>query len=117
MFITIEQETGPANLVVWPTLFEKRRRIVLGSSMLAIHSRIQRKGEVVHLVAQELFNLTADPSGLADRDVEFRLPAGRGDELAHVGGPDPPRPVLRPKVMYDPDLHIQTLKVKALNFQ
>ena len=45
MFITIEDETGPANLVVWPTLFEKRRRVVLGSSMMAINGRIQREGE------------------------------------------------------------------------
>ncbi|WP_425503367.1 OB-fold nucleic acid binding domain-containing protein [Rhizobium oryzihabitans] len=83
MFITIEDETGPANVVVWPTLFEKRRRIVLGSSMMAINGRIQREGEVVHLVAQQLFDLSGDLVGLADRDTEFRLPAGRGDEFAH----------------------------------
>ncbi len=46
MFITIEDETGPANNVVWPSLFEKRRRVVLGSSMRAINGRIQREGEV-----------------------------------------------------------------------
>ena len=52
MFITIGDETGPANIVVWPKLFERRRRVVLGSSMMAIHGKIQREGEVVHLVAQ-----------------------------------------------------------------
>ncbi|MFB2608234.1 OB-fold nucleic acid binding domain-containing protein, partial [Rhizobium phaseoli] len=77
MFITIEDETGPANIVVWPSLFEKRRRIVLGSSMMAINGRIQREGEVVHLVAQMLFDLSGALSGLADRDSEFKLPAGR----------------------------------------
>ncbi|ACM36640.1 MULTISPECIES: error-prone DNA polymerase [Rhizobium/Agrobacterium group] len=99
MFITIEDETGPANIVVWPKLFEKRRRIVLGSSMMAIHGRIQREGEVVHLIAQQLFDLTSDLSGLADRDMEFKLPTGRGDEFAHgsPGGGDsrdrsPPKP-------------------------
>src|SRR5690606_5190631 len=51
MFITIEDETGPANIVVWPKLFERRRRVVLGSSMMAINGRIQREGEVVHLIA------------------------------------------------------------------
>jgi error-prone DNA polymerase len=120
MFITIEDETGPANIVVWPSLFEKRRRIVLGSSMMAINGRIQREGEVVHLVAQQLFDLTADLSGLADRDAEFKLPAGRGDEFAHGGGPDPrdkPKPVIQPRDMFAPDLHIDTLKVKARNFQ
>lgn len=57
IFITIEDENGPANIVVWPTLFEKRRRVVLGSSMIAIGGRIQREGEVVHPVAQQLFDL------------------------------------------------------------
>jgi error-prone DNA polymerase len=120
MFLTIEDETGPANVVVWPKLFEKRRRIVLGSSMMAIHGNIQREGEVMHLVAQRQFDLTADLSGLADRDVEFRLPAGRGDEFAHGGGPDPrdkPRPMVSPRDMFTRDIHIDTLKVKARNFQ
>ncbi|TAY23196.1 DNA polymerase III subunit alpha [Rhizobium ruizarguesonis] len=100
MFLTIEDESGPANVVVWPSLFEKRRRVVLGSSMMAINGRIQREGEVVHLVAQQLFDLSGDLSGLADRDNDFKLPTGRGDEFAHgsPGGPDsrdrvqPPKP-------------------------
>nr|WP_172694564.1 error-prone DNA polymerase [Rhizobium rhizogenes]QCL10734.1 DNA polymerase III, alpha subunit [Rhizobium rhizogenes] len=119
MFITIEDETGPANIVVWPSLFEKRRRVVLGSSMMAINGRIQREGEVVHLVAQQLFDLSGDLSALADRDAEFKLPAGRGDEFAHGGGPDPrdkPKPIARPRDMFTRDIHIDTLKVKARNF-
>ncbi|MBY5748309.1 error-prone DNA polymerase [Rhizobium leguminosarum] len=119
MFITIEDETGPANLVVWPTLFEKRRRVVLGSSMMAINGRIQREGEVVHLVAQQLFDLSGDLVGLADRDEEFKLPAGRGDEFARGGGPDPrdkSKTIAAPRDMFVPDLHIDTLKVKARNF-
>ncbi|WP_313199408.1 error-prone DNA polymerase [Rhizobium sp.] len=120
MFITIEDETGPANIVVWPSLFEKRRRVVLGSSMMAINGKIQREGEVVHLVAQQLFDLSGDLSALADRDTEFKLPAGRGDEFAHGGGPDPrdrPKPVVQPRDMFVRDLHIDTLKVKSRNFQ
>jgi hypothetical protein len=81
---SIEDESGPANVVVWPSLFEKRRRIVLGSSMMAINGRIQREGDVVHLVAQQLFDLSGDLSGLADRDADFKLPTGRGDEFATV---------------------------------
>ncbi len=90
MFLTIEDETGPANVVVWPKLFERRRRVVLGSSMMAINGRIQREGEVVHLIAQQLFDLSGDLSALADRDGEFKLPTGRGDEFAHgsPGSPD-----------------------------
>lgn len=117
MFITIEDETGPANVVVWPSLFERRREVVLGSSMMAINGRIQREGEVAHLVAQQLFDLSRDLSGLADRDLGFALPTGRGDEFAHgaPGGSDSRDPV-KPRDIFIPDLHIDTLKVKSRNF-
>ncbi len=117
MFITIEDETGPANIVVWPSLFERRRQVVLGASMMAINGRIQREGEVVHLVAQQLFDLTADLSGLADRDAGFVLPSGRGDEFAH-GGPagHDSRDPIKPRNIFIPDLHIDTLKIKSRNF-
>jgi error-prone DNA polymerase len=122
MFITIEDETGPANIVVWPKVFERQRRIVLGSSMMGINGRIQREGDVVHLIAQQLFDLTGDLSGLADRDTGFRLPTGRGDEFAHSspgGGDsrDKPKPTVQPRDIFIKDLHIDTLKVKARNFQ
>lgn len=89
MFMTIEDETGVANIVVWPSLFEKQRRIVLGSAMMAINGKIQREGGVVHLVAQRMFDLTSDLASLGERDT-FRLPSGRGDEFAHgsPGSPD-----------------------------
>ncbi len=74
MFLTIEDETGPANVVVWPSLLEKRRCAVLGSSVIAINGKIQREGDVVHLVAQQLFDLSGDLSGLADRGI---APAAR----------------------------------------
>ncbi|NEK56001.1 error-prone DNA polymerase, partial [Rhizobium leguminosarum] len=105
MFITIEDETGAANLVVWPSLFEKRRRVVLGSSMMAINGKIQREGDVVHLVAQQLFDLSGDLSGLADRDIDFKLPTGKGDEFAHGGGPDArdkPKPAVQSRDIFIP---------------
>ncbi|ARQ13787.1 error-prone DNA polymerase 2 (plasmid) [Rhizobium etli] len=121
MFITIEDETGIANAVVWPKLFERSRRVVLGASMMAINGRIQREGEVVHLVAQQLFDLSADLSGLAGRDGAFHPPTGRGDEFAHgsPGSPDSREkapPGVRARDMFTPDLHIDTLKIKSRNF-
>ncbi|MEY9199424.1 error-prone DNA polymerase [Sinorhizobium fredii] len=122
MFITIEDETGIANIVVWPKLFERSRRVVLGASMMAINGRIQREGEVVHLVAQQLFDLSTDLSSLAERDGEFRPATGRGDEFAHgsPGSPDSREeapPGVRPRDMFVPDLHIDNLKIKSRNFQ
>jgi hypothetical protein len=54
MFITIEDESGIANLVVWPRIFETQRRIILAAGMLAVYGPIQREGDVVHLVAHRL---------------------------------------------------------------
>jgi error-prone DNA polymerase len=121
MFITLEDETGPANVVVWPSLFEKQRRVILGSSMMGIHGKIQREGEVVDLIARQLYDLSGDLSGLADRDLDVRIPTGRGDEFAHgsAGSPDSRDRASAVKVrdIFIPDLHIDTLKVKSRNFQ
>ncbi len=117
MFITVEDETGVANLVVWEKVFERYRRTVLAGSMLLIDGRIQREGEVVHLVAYQLENLTPLLSSLGRRDTPFPLPHGRSDEgRSGLHGPDPrgPRPA---RDIYVPDLHIDTLKLKAWNFQ
>lgn len=46
----LEDETGIANLAVWPQVFEKNRRIILSAGMFAVRGQVQR-GEVVHLVA------------------------------------------------------------------
>lgn len=120
MFITIEDETGIANLVVWPKVFEAFRRIVLSAGMLAVRGRIQREGEVVHLVAQQLTDLSADLASVGERDTSFPLPHGRGDNFHH-GSPTPdPRGLpkgLRTRDIYIPDLHIDTIKVKTRDFR
>jgi error-prone DNA polymerase len=94
-FITLEDETGVANLVVWEQVYEKHRRIVLTASMLGVVGRIQREGEVVHVVAYKLYDLSTELSSLGQRDTPFPLPHGRGDEF-HRGPsrPDPRTPAL-----------------------
>jgi error-prone DNA polymerase len=119
MFLTLEDETGIVNAVVWPSLFEKQRRIVMSASMMAIHGKIQREGEVVHLVAQRLFDFSADLASLGELGGDFPLPHGRGDGAKHGAGPDPrdnPKPAIQTRDIYIPDLHIDTLKVKSRNF-
>lgn len=81
MFITIEDETGIANLVIWPQVFEKHRRTILGSSMLSVRGRIQREGDVAHLVARDLSDLSGDLASVGERDAGFRLPHGRGRRI------------------------------------
>ena len=90
MFITLEDETGIANLVVWPKVFEANRRTVLSARMMAVRGRIQREGDVVHLVAQKITDLTADLAGVGKQDTAIPLPNGRGDEARRSApGRDP----------------------------
>ena len=50
-FITLEDETGIANLVVWPDVFEAQRRIVMGARLMVVHGIIQRDEDIIHVVA------------------------------------------------------------------
>ncbi|MDF1600920.1 error-prone DNA polymerase [Mesorhizobium sp. YIM 152430] len=121
MFITLEDETGVANLVVWPKVFEAHRRIVLSAGMIAVQGRIQREGEVVHLVAHKIEDLSDELRSVGERDTPFPLPHGRGDELHHgSSAPDPrglPPKGLRTRDIYIPDLHIDAIKVKTRDFR
>ncbi len=117
MFITIEDETGVANLVIWPRLYEKQRRIILSAGMMAVYGRIQREGEVVHLVAHRLTDLSSELAGIGERN-SLALPRGRGDGAKTGGSPDS-REMLGRKAreIFIPDLHIDRIKVKARNFR
>jgi error-prone DNA polymerase len=63
IFATLEDETGIANLVIWPRVFETYRRIVLTSRLMMVRGRVQKEGRVIHVVADELTDLT-DELGL-----------------------------------------------------
>ncbi|MGE0148013.1 MAG: error-prone DNA polymerase [Parvibaculaceae bacterium] len=120
LFITLEDETGIANLVVWPQVFEQHRRIILSTSMMAVRGRIQREGEVVHLVAQQVTDLSAELASVGEREAVFPLPHGRGDQIRQ-GGSDPdlravPHKPFRARDLYDPHRHISELKVKTRDF-
>ena len=69
MFITLEDETGIANLVVWQKIFERYRRVILSSSMIAVRGRVQRESEVVHLVAHRIVDLSRDLATVVQREV------------------------------------------------
>ena len=59
VFVTLEDETGYVNVVVWASLVEAQRRELLGSRLMTVHGVIEREGEVVHLVARRLFDHSA----------------------------------------------------------
>ncbi|MFM0356500.1 error-prone DNA polymerase [Paraburkholderia nemoris] len=59
LFITLEDETGNVNVIIWPSLFEKQRKEALGASLLAVYGTWQCQGEVRHLVAQRLVDMSS----------------------------------------------------------
>jgi error-prone DNA polymerase len=68
VFITIEDETGIANLVVWPDVFEKQRKIVMGARLMAVHGMVQKDpdSDVIHVVVGRLEDHTGMLSHLSD---------------------------------------------------
>jgi error-prone DNA polymerase len=74
VFATLEDETGAANAVVWPDVFLANRRTVMSSRFLVVHGRLQRVGDVIHVVAERFTDLTAR---LADLREAEGVPVGR----------------------------------------
>jgi error-prone DNA polymerase len=70
-FLTLEDETGQVNVVVWRDLAERQRRDLLGSRLLAVYGVLERQGGVVHLIAGRLQDLTPLLGGLVTQSRDF----------------------------------------------
>jgi hypothetical protein len=94
---------------------------LLSASMLAVRGRIQREGEVVHLVAHHLADLSTELASVGEREAAFLLPHGRGDELHHGGaGLDPRERQSKgpaPRDISVPDSHIGSIRVPSRDFR
>lgn len=80
IFLTLEDETGIANIVVWARIFERFRRAVIAGRCLKVTGRLERDGEVSHVIAE----LIEDISPLLDEIVGVEAPLR--DELARPPG-------------------------------
>ena len=103
VFITVEDETGIANFIVWPAILERFRRAALGATLLRCTGKLQREESVIHVVAARLEDMTPRLNTLRDRtgDAESR-PA--------------PKPLLTPPVKppgYDP----RDIVINSRNFR
>ena len=81
--MTLEDEAGVANIVVWRKVFERFRPVVMGATLVEVLGRVQREGEVIHVVADRLADLTpllrklwdpglTDPEDLRVESRDFR---------------------------------------------
>ncbi len=90
VFATIEDETGVANIVIWPSVMERFRRAVLGSQVLEVAGKVQRSEEgVVHVVADALTDRTA-LLGLLEGEG-LRIAPAPADEANRTPPPDMPK--------------------------
>jgi error-prone DNA polymerase len=71
MFVTLEDETGYVNLVVWNDLAERQRRELLGARLLEVTGEVQKQGLVVHVLARRLADLTPLLGRLATTSHDF----------------------------------------------
>jgi DNA-directed DNA polymerase III PolC len=88
IFMTLEDEGGIANIVVWPKVFETYRRIVLGGRMVAIDGKLQREGLVVHVVADRVTDLSPLLRTLTEEQHDTERAIARSDEVKHATGGD-----------------------------
>ena len=71
-FMTLEDETGQINLVVWQRVAERQRAVLLRARLLGVVGEVQREGEVVHVVARRLYDHSHLLGGLVTRSRDFR---------------------------------------------
>jgi error-prone DNA polymerase len=120
LFVTIEDETGHANLILWSTVFEAQRPLILAASMIACRGKLQKESGVIHVVAEHLTDLSGLLRSVGERDDQpFPLPHGRGDEARHGSQPDS-RDRPRPRDIYVRDLDIRGgkgIKVPTRDFR
>lgn len=87
LFVTIEDETGVANGILWPDRFEVYRRPVMSASMIAMRGRLQKEGEVIHIICDRITD--HDPMLRSIGQSDFAIAPGRGEGASGGGGPDP----------------------------
>jgi error-prone DNA polymerase len=71
IFVTLEDETGYVNLIVWNDLADRQRRELLAARLLAVHGEVQREGRVVHVLARRLEDLSPMLGRLATTSHDF----------------------------------------------
>jgi len=94
VFMTIEDETGIANAVVWPKTLERFRKVVMGARLIVIHGRIQRHEDIIHVVSARLEDRSDWLALLSEAAEEMKVPFANADHVRRPEqgsrGPAPP---------------------------
>ncbi|RXT49950.1 error-prone DNA polymerase [Bradyrhizobium betae] len=97
VFMTLEDETGIANVVVWPKIMEQYRKEVMGARLIEVQGYIQSSPEkVTHLIAQRMIDRSHDLVGLANDALSRKHPVPAGAAVIEPLNEDPRAPADRP---------------------
>ncbi|HEX2764421.1 MAG TPA: error-prone DNA polymerase [Allosphingosinicella sp.] len=114
LFVTIEDESGVANAIIWPDRFEAQRRVVMASAMLGIKGAVQKEGDVIHVVTDRMEDLTPMLRTVGAMDFPHRTAPADG---AKGGAPDPrERKPVRPGGPLLPKEEEATIPIRSRNF-
>ncbi len=94
VFMTIEDETGVANTVVWPKTLERFRKVVMGARLILIHGRIQRHEDIIHVVSNRLEDRSDLLHLLSEAGDEMPIPIANADEVLRPGSDPTSDPTL-----------------------
>ena len=85
--MTLEDETGIANIIVWPKVFERLRPIVIGARFIAVTGKLQSEAGVIHVVADRMEDLTPMLGLLSERgpEIDAAMPADEARRSAPFG--------------------------------
>ena len=84
VFMTIEDETGIANSVIWPKVLERERKVVMGARLVVVHGRIQRHEDIIHVVATRLEDRSDWLSLLTEDGEALSVALANADEVKRL---------------------------------
>jgi error-prone DNA polymerase len=98
VFLTLEDEFAVCNAVIWPQVLEAHRATVMGARLMLIKGRVQRTGDIIHVVANTIEDKTPWLALLTEDQSLLRNPLARADEVAKPG-PDPQPAARHPRAV------------------
>ncbi len=111
VFVTIEDETGVANAVVWPKMLEAYRKVVMTARLVEIQGRLQRHEDIIHIVAARLIDRSDWLLKLSEWADTMKVPLANADEVLHPepgsarGGDAQDDPRRHPRFAREPKPH------------
>lgn len=81
VFMTLEDESGVANAVIWPKSLDRYRKVVMGARLVFIQGRVQRHNDIIHVVANKLEDRSAWLAALSEQAIAMSVPIARADEV------------------------------------